>query len=45
MKPTDYLFLIAIVIVLSTIVFGEFKEVVVDSANSTATHIREAGHR
>jgi len=43
MKLTDYLFLIAIVIVLSTIFFNGYKKAVVDSANSTATHIREAG--
>jgi len=45
MKVTDYLFLIALVVVLSMVFLNGYKKVVVDSYKDTSTHIREAGNR
>jgi hypothetical protein len=43
MRPTDYLFIAAIVIVLSMIFFNGYKQAVTDQTQETADVIRKAG--
>lgn len=45
MKPTDYLFIAAIVIVLSLIFFNSYGPAVIGSFERSANQIRKAGVR